>query len=176
MPHVFEVAPSARSKCRGCGLPIERGELRFGERIPNPFGEGEATLWFHPLCAAFKRPEPLLEALPDAPESLADRDHLERAARTSTAHRRLPRVDGAERAPSGKATCRECRQPIERGTWRIRLVIYEEGRFSAAGFIHLACRSSYFEGHDVFEPMLHFSPKLEDEERQDLIRAYRAGP
>ena len=64
MSHVFEIAPTARSKCRGCGLAIVRGDLRFGEFTPNQFAEGETTLWFHPLCAAFKRPEPLLEALP----------------------------------------------------------------------------------------------------------------
>ena len=174
MAHVFEVAPTGRAKCRGCNQPLPRGELRFGERLPNAFGEGEMTLWFHPMCAAFKRPEPLLEALPQAPENLSDREALERVAHGSLAHRRLPRVDGAERAPSGQAKCRSCREPIARGTWRIRLVFYEEGRLSPAGFIHLACRKEYFEGHDVWEPMLHFSPSLEDGEREELARAYRA--
>jgi hypothetical protein len=56
MPHVFEVASTGRAKCRGCGEPIQRGDTRFGERLPNPYGEGEMTLWFHPRCAAFKRP------------------------------------------------------------------------------------------------------------------------
>jgi hypothetical protein len=97
-------------------------------------------------------------------------------AGASTAHRRLARVDGAERAPSGQARCRDCKQLIERGTWRIRLVIYDEGQFSSGGFIHLACRASYFEGHDVLEALLHFSPKLEDEERKDLTQAYHADP
>jgi len=32
----FESATSGRSKCRGCGEVIQRGELRFGERLPNP--------------------------------------------------------------------------------------------------------------------------------------------
>jgi len=174
MPHLFEIAPTGRAKCRGCGLPIERGALRFGERVPNQFGEGEATLWFHPRCAAFKRPEILLEALPAAPGALSDRDDLERIARASAAHRRLPRVDGAERAPSGKAACRHCKELIERGTWRIRLAIYEEGQFGGAGFIHFACGASYFEGHDILEPLLHFSPKLEDDDRKDLLQAYKA--
>ena len=61
--HVFEPAPSSRARCRGCGLPIGKGEVRFGERITNPFADGETTLWFHPLCAAYKQPEPMLEAL-----------------------------------------------------------------------------------------------------------------
>ena len=176
MPHVFEVAPTGRAKCRGCDRLIPRGDLRFGERLPNPYGEGDMTLWFHPRCAAFKRPEALLEALPEAPEGIADRAALERAARAGLVHRRLPRVNGAERAPSGQAKCRHCRGPIERGTWRIRLTFYEEGRFSPGGFIHLACHPAYFEGHDVSEPMLHFSPDLEEGERDDLQRGYRAAP
>jgi hypothetical protein len=148
--------------------------MRFGERLPNPYGEGEMTLWFHPLCAAFKRAEPLLEALPEVPEGLSERAALERAARGSLAHRRLPRVDGAERAKSGQAKCRHCRAAIERGAWRIRLVFYEEGRFSPGGYVHLACHPGYFEGHDVLEPMLHFGRDLDEAERADLTRAYRA--
>ena len=174
MPHVFEAAPTGRAKCRGCGRPIEKGDLRFGERLPNPFGEGEMTLWFHPLCAAFKRPEPVLETMPEAPESLPGRDVLERAARGALEHRRSRRVDGAERAKSGQAKCRHCRTAVERGAWRIRLAYYEEGRFSPGGFIHLTCHPAYFEGHDVLDSLLHFTPDLDEAEREDLKRAYRA--
>ena len=170
MPHLFEPAPSGRSKCRGCARQIERGELRFGERIPNPFAEGETTLWFHPLCAAYKRPEPLLQALAEAQQNLAGREALERAAHSSSAHRRLPRIDGAERAPSGQAKCRYCHQPIARGTWRIRLVFFEEGRFSPGGFVHLDCRPAYFENHSILAPLLHFSPDLDDDARAELTR------
>src|SRR5262245_33135507 len=113
MPHVFEVASSGRAKCRGCGNAIARGDVLFGERAPNPYGEGEMTLWFHPMCAAYKRPEPLLEVITEAPEMVSDREALERAARASMAHRRLPRVSGAEQAPSGQAKCRHCREKIE---------------------------------------------------------------
>ena len=31
MAHVFESAPTGRAKCRGCGQPIGKGEIRFGE-------------------------------------------------------------------------------------------------------------------------------------------------
>src|SRR5947207_3050798 len=61
MPHVMEPATSARATCRGCNQKIAKGELRFGERQPNAFGEGEMTLWFHLACAAYKRPEAFLE-------------------------------------------------------------------------------------------------------------------
>ena len=178
MPHVFEPAPSGRAKCRGCGQAIALGELRFGERIPNPFAEGETTLWFHPLCAAYKRPGPVLEALGEgAAASLPDRDGpegreaLERIAREGLEHRRLPRIDGAERSPSGKASCRRCREPIARGTWRIRLVYFEEARFTPGGFVHLGCRQEHFGTGDVLDRVLRFSPGLPDEERAELALA-----
>lgn len=174
MPHVFESASSGRAKCRGCGQPIQRGELRFGERLPNPFAEGEMTLWFHPACAAYKRPEPLLQTLGEAPGSVPDHERLERAARASIAHRRMPRIDGAERAASGQAKCRHCHEPIGKGDWRIRLVHYDEGRFSPGGYIHLGCRREYFETDDILEQVLHFSPALGEADREELRRALEA--
>ena len=172
MAHVFEAAPSGRAKCRGCNRPIAKGELRFGERLPNAFGEGEMSLWFHPLCAAYKRPEALLEGLAAFEGEGLDRESLERAANSSLRQRRLPRVDGVERSRSGQAKCRHCKEPIEKGAWRIRLIFYEEGRFAPGGFIHLGCRSEYFESHDVWEPVLHFSPDLTEEDREELRRAF----
>jgi hypothetical protein len=177
MGHVFEPAPSGRSKCRGCGVAIPLREVRFGERLPSPYGEGEITLWFHPLCAACKRPEPFMQALGEpAAASIENREALLKAAQDSLAHRRVPRVDGAERAPSAKARCRSCRQPIERGAWRIRLTFYEEGRFSPGGFVHLTCRLAYFETEDLLDRMLRFSPALDDAARDDLRRACQGAP
>ena len=171
MAHVFESAPTGRAKCRGCARVIAKGEIRFGERIPNPFAEGEATLWFHPLCGAYKRPEAMLEALEQNRAAAPDPDALERAARGNAAQRRLQRIDGAERSPTGQAKCRQCHEPIAKGNWRVRLVFYEEGRFSPSGFVHLGCRRDYFETDDVLAPLLHFSPDLTDEDRADLMRA-----
>ena len=175
MADAFEPAPTGRANCRGCGLAIAKDTLRFGERVPNAFGEGEATLWFHPRCAAFKRPEPLLTALPAAPAGLGDAADLERVAKTSAEHRRLARSDGAERAPGSQAKCRHCHDKIPKGEWRIRLTFYEEGRFSPGGFVHLGCRRDYFECDDMTEAVLHFSPALEDEDRAELERALAAG-
>lgn len=178
MPHVFEAAPSGRAKCRGCAQPIAKGEVRFGERLPNPFGDGEMTLWFHPLCAAYKRPEPMLEALGEFTEGEAgippNREELERAARANSVQRRLPRIDGAERAKSSQAKCRSCREPIEKGAWRIRLVFFEDGRFSPGGFVHLSCRQAHFETQDILAPVLHFSPALSEEDRAELVRVLEA--
>ena len=168
MPHVFEPAASGRSKCRGCRQPLQKGELRFGESLPNPFGEGEVTHWFHPMCAAYKRPDALLEALAAATDPVADSVSLERAARGSLAQPRLARIDGAERSPSGQARCRSCHEPIERDSWRIRLVFHEEGNFSPGGFLHARCRHAYFETDAIVDQVLHFSAALADADREAL--------
>jgi hypothetical protein len=170
MPNVIEPAPTGRSKCRGCAQAIARDALRFGERLPNPFGAGEMTLWFHPLCAAYKRPEPLLQALQELPPDTPGHSQLRETAQRAMAHRRLPRIDGAERAPSAKARCRHCREPIERDSWRIRLVFYEEGMFSAGGFVHQRCSKAYFETDAVGDQVLHFSPDLSAADHDELRR------
>lgn len=171
MPHLIEPAASGRSKCRGCGQAIAQGELRFGERLPNPFAEGEMTVWFHPGCAACRRPEPLLEALAETAAEVPERESLERTARASLAHRRLPRIDGAERSPGAQAKCRSCREVIARGSWRVRLAYWEEGRFVPGGFVHLACRKAYFETDDILDRVLRFSRDLDADEREELKRA-----
>ena len=175
MANVFEPAASGRSKCRGCSATIARGELRFGERLPNPFADGEMTIWFHPLCAAYKRPEPLLQGLTETTVAVPDCERLEGVAQKQLAQRRLPRINGAERAPSSQAKCRFCREPIERGSWRIRLVFYEEGQFAPGGFVHLACHRGYFEARDILGPLLHFSPALGDADREELERRVASG-
>lgn len=174
MPGVLEPATSGRAKCRGCGQPIGRGELRLGERLPNPFGDGEMTQWFHPRCAAYKRPEVVLEVLAQATATVEDRADLERAARHSLAQPRLPRIDGAERAPGSQARCRQCKEPIAKGDWRIRLVFYQDGQFEPGGFVHLGCRAAYFETTDVLDAVLHFSSKLGADERIELRRLLEA--
>jgi hypothetical protein len=171
MSPLFELAPSGRSKCRGCGQAIERSTLRFGERLANPFGEGEMTVWFHPMCAAYKRPEALLLALEVMREPALDREALERTARKSLEHPRLQRIDGAEKAPTGQAKCRHCYQAIERGGWRFRLVFWEEGRFVPGGFVHLGCCKAYFATSNVLDAVIHFSVALDDSGRDELRKA-----
>lgn len=168
MPHLLQPAPTARAKCRGCGERIAASEMRFGEALPNPFAEGETTHWFHLACAAFKRPEPFLATLASWAEPVENRDGLAAAAKLGIEHRRLPRLHGAERSPSGQAECRSCRARINKGTWRISLVFYEEGRFSPSGFIHPACAQSYFESADILPRLKHFSPRLSEEDLREI--------
>lgn len=167
MPHLFERAPTGRAKCRGCGRAIAAKDWRFGERLPNPFAEGEGaemTHWFHPLCAAFKRPEAMLAFLDGTVDPIDDRETLRRHAEAGVAHRRLPRVDAISRAPSGRATCRHCKTAIDKGLWRIALVYYDDGRFAPSGYIHLTCAKDYIETTDLIDRLRLFSPDLSDAE------------
>jgi hypothetical protein len=161
MGHVIEQASSGRARCRGCGRAIAKDELRFGERQPNAFGEGEMTLWLHLRCAAYKRPEPFLEALAAGQgAAVEEQAELKAIAESGIAHRRVPRVDGASRAPTGRAVCRHCREPIAKDAWRIDLVFFEGYRFEPSGHIHAECAAAYFGTTDVVDRIRHFSPSL----------------
>ncbi len=181
--HTIEPASSGRAKCRGCGNTIAKGELRFGERLPNPFSEGKLmTHWFHLRCAALKRPTPLLETLaeviPGGDESVVPEetevDKLLSWARLGSEHRRLPRIDGAERATSARARCRHCRETIDKGTWRIRLVYYDEGQFNPSGYIHASCAPEYLEfdnPKEIAERAAHFASDLDPTDLSDFTAA-----
>jgi hypothetical protein len=131
------------------------------------------THWFHLLCAAYRRPEPLLETLAASPGTIADADRLIQQAQLGVTHRRLPRVSAAGRASSGRATCRACKEPIAKDTWRIALVFYEDGRFVPSGFIHAGCTQSYIETTDIIDRIKHFSPELTAADLEELRAAIR---
>ena len=170
MAHSIEPAASGRSRCRGCQEPIAKGQLRLGARLPNPFVEGELTLWFHLVCGAYKHPQAYLEAAANTGETIDDAEWLETEAKRSLEHKRLPRLSGAERAPTGRANCRSCREPITKGAWRISLVFYEEveGRFQPSGFVHPKCSQDYFGTNDVMARLQHFSRGLQTNDLQEL--------
>jgi len=162
MAHTIERASNSRAKCRGCSGKIASGDLRFGERLPNPYADegGEMTHWFHLPCAAFRRPEPFLETLSSATDTIEDRAMLEHEATLGITHRRLPRLNIAERASSARATCRSCKEPIAKDAWRFSLLYYEDGRFMPSGFIHAKCAQPYLETTSVMARVKHFAPAL----------------
>jgi len=179
MPHIIEAATSSRAKCRGCDQPVPKGGLRFGERQPNAFGEGEMTLWFHLWCGAYKRPEPFLEALAGTDAALRkdikDADQLQSAAEFGITHRRVPRINGADRAATGRARCRHCKELIDKDTWRVALVFFEEYRFQPSGYIHAACAQEYFETVDVMDRVRHFNADLGASESKAFKSALQSG-
>ena len=202
MLHVIEPASSGRAKCRGCGEKIAKGELRFGEVTENPYGDGDRTLWFHPVCGAYKRPEPFIETMAATlieVGSVADIETIETpaaagetvawlrdASRLGLNHRRLPRIDGAGRAPTARAHCRSCREPIPKDSWRIALVFYEEGYFNPAGFIHAGCWRDYLQEDEgsgeppdpatVLARLAHFSPELTPTDLAEIDAELKSAP
>lgn len=179
MPHVVEQASTGRAKCRGCGAAIAKGTWRIGEAVPNMFADGEnaeARHWYHPRCAAYKRPEAFLQALDGVDAPLDGRDALVAAAGQGVAHHRLPRLDTAERAASGRAQCRHCRTPIVKGAWRFTLTFWEDGRFMPAGYLHPACAPAYADTADgVLERVRHFTPALTDDDAAAMAAAIAEG-
>lgn len=168
MPHLIEAAPSGRAKCRACQQKIQKDELRFGEKVPNPFGDGEATHYYHLVCAAERRPEPFNETLSSYDQELENRADLERRVGLGIEHRRLQRAARAERASSGRARCRHCREPIAKGELRIALEYIEEGMANAGGFIHIKCAQDYFGTTELLERMKRASQKLEPPDFEEL--------
>jgi hypothetical protein len=171
VPDSIQAAPTGRAKCRGCGNAIAKGELRFGETGPNSFGEGEATNWFHLSCASLMRPEKLLPVLEATTDDVPERAWLTEAARFGEEHRRLPRLVRAERASSGRAHCRSCRELIAKGDWRFALQMFEEGRANPIGTIHVSCAEAYFGTADVLARARRLTPDLSDADVAELAKA-----
>jgi len=174
MASVIERASSGRAKCRACGQAIAKGEERFGEALPNAYGEGESLFWFHLRCAACSRPESLL-ALLEQGEPGSDRAGLIALARDALAQPRLSRILRAERASSGRARCRYCRELIEQGTLRLALQMFEEGRFNSIGTIHAVCAVHYFGAEPSLERLSLPSNELEPEELAEVVTLMREG-
>lgn len=170
MPATIVPATSGRASCRGCGEKIAAGSLRLGDQVPNSYADegGLTTLWYHVWCGAFRRPEALLEALASSPPDLAaaglNHEALAEQAHLGVTHHRLPRVSTVGRAPTGRATCRACKSPIDKDTWRIALVYYEDGRFSPSGFVHATCAREYFGTTALLPRVRHFSPALGEDD------------
>jgi hypothetical protein len=174
VPDVIEPAKTSRASCRGCGRNIARGDLRFGESLPNAYGEGESMFWFHLTCAACMRPEKLEAALEHGPDGIPDRDQLQRTANEGIAHARLTRLVRAERAPSGSAHCRHCRELIGKGAWRIALQVFEDGRMQPIGTIHAECAADYFGTADILNRIRQLTEGLSHADLAEIAERVQA--
>jgi hypothetical protein len=139
----IEPASTGRSKCRACKKAIEKGTLRFAESAPNPMTEGETKHYFHPWCAAERRAERMKAFLEQHAEPLDEREALLEAATLGVEHPRVQRLGQVERASSGRATCRHCREVIAKNALRVALQPMEEGRPASWGFVHADCARGY---------------------------------
>lgn len=175
MGSVIERAASGRAKCRTCGQAIRKGEERFGEALPNAYGEGDSLFWFHLRCAACSRPEALLAILEEGQAVPEGASELIALARGSVSQPRLGRILRAERASSGRARCRHCRELIELNAWRLALQMFEEGRFNPIGTIHASCAVHYFGAEPSIERLTLPSNQLTAQELEETLVAMREG-
>jgi hypothetical protein len=143
MPDRIELATSGRARCRACRRAIAKGVERYAEAVPNPAAEGESQHYYHLECAAERRAKPFAAHLAALDPPRPELAPLGDSARLTLEHPRVERLGVLERAKSARATCRECREPIEKDAWRVALQPIEEGRLAAWGFVHLTCAGAY---------------------------------
>jgi hypothetical protein len=152
MANVIEEAKSGRASCRTCKKAIAKGELRFGEEAPNAFGDAPSMRWHHLTCAAEKLPAELKATLDTYPGPVANRAELDKLMADSLAKGRA-KPGGfpyADKAPTGRARCIQCSQPIDKDT--VRVAIEREIDTGAmvtkgAGYMHPGCVVAYLEAN-----------------------------
>ena len=172
MADLIEKASSGRAKCRRCGEKIEKDALRFGESVPNPFGEGDAMHWFHLACAAEKRPEKLRAALEAHAEDVPERAELEHTVEAGLKNPKLVQVKHAERSPTGRASCQECHQKIDKGALRVAIEREADvASMASTSYLHLACAPKYLGVEGLNEKLQRTSKDLESSELEEVERA-----
>lgn len=144
MAHHIEEAKSGRASCRTCKKAIAKGELRLGVEAANAFGDTPSMQWHHLLCAAGKLPAELKEAMGTYEGELANKAELDAAmaeayAKGNAKPGGFPYTD---RAPTGRAKCMECGEPIAKDTFRVaveREIEVGAATQRGAGYLHPAC-------------------------------------
>jgi len=156
--HVIEHAPSGRSRCKGCRRTIDKGALRVGFVFEGPYGTG--YLWHHLTCAARRRPDDLEAAYRDSawenakvpPKGIPDLEKLKRSMAESDEKRtKRPEVPFAEIDPSGRAKCKHCAKPLEKGAARVvlgrKVEFGNQTRVSPIN-VHVTCVAEALEADD----------------------------
>lgn len=150
MANLIEEAKSGRASCRTCRKPIAKGELRLGVETQTQFSDTPSMQWHHLPCAASKLPVELKAALADYPGEVPGRAELE-AAMEQAGKKAAARPTGhpyADHAPTGRAKCMQCEQPIEKGSFRVAVERELEIGGSATrgtGYLHPGCVAANLE-------------------------------
>jgi hypothetical protein len=120
--------------------------------------------WHHVLCAAQKLPAELKEALAAYPGDVPNKDELEKVmaeayAKGNAKPGGFPYTD---RAPTGRAKCMECGEPIAKDTFRVAVEREIEVGASVqrgAGYLHPRCVAANLEnvGGDKDEMILQLT-------------------
>ena len=144
MANVIEEAKSGRASCRTCKKPIAKGELRLGVEVSNQFSDTPSMRWHHMLCAAEKLPAELKAALDQFPDPVPNRAELDKAMADAMAKGRA-KPGGfpyADKAPTGRAKCMQCEEPIAKDTFRVAVEReIDTGTMvtRGAGYMHPKC-------------------------------------
>jgi len=164
MANVIEEAKSGRASCRTCKKTIAKGELRLGIEAVTQFSDTPSLQWHHVLCAAHKLPAELKEALAAYEGDVPNRDELDKAMEEAIKKGGakpggFPYVD---RAPTGRAKCIQCQEPIEKGSLRVAVEReIDTGAMVTRGarYMHPGCAAANLEA--------------EGESTEDLIEGLR---
>ena len=150
MANHIEEAKSGRASCRTCKKTIDKGALRLGVEAANAFGDTPSMQWHHVLCAAQKLPAELKEALAAYPGDVPNKDELEKlmAEAYAKGNAKPGGMPYADRAPTGRAKCMQCHEPIAKDSFRVaveREIEVGASVQSGAGYLHPACVGAYLE-------------------------------
>lgn len=164
MANHIEEAKSGRASCRTCKKTIDKGALRLGVEAANAFGDTPSMQWHHVLCAAQKLPAELKEALAAYPGDVSNKDELEKVmaeayAKGNAKPGGFPYTD---RAPTGRAKCMQCHEPIAKDTFRVaveREIEVGAAVQKGAGYMHPRCVAPHLdaEGGDKDEMVLQLT-------------------
>ncbi|MBK8258067.1 MAG: hypothetical protein IPK82_36055 [Polyangiaceae bacterium] len=177
MAHIVETAKSGRARCRTCGEGIAKDALRFGEEVPNAFSESGGTTfhWHHAQCAAKKKPSQLREALAVYTGDVHNREELEQLIAENELKQRPTTFPFAERSPSARAKCGECRNVIEKGALRVAVQREPDGPSlmimpATPRYLHAACARQSLPGAtaDVLASIKKNSRGLTDADLAEL--------
>ncbi len=180
MPSIIETAKTGRAGCRTCKTPIGKGELRFGEEVPNAFSAGEMTYnWHHLACAAKKKPSALKEALESTDQDVPDREELMKAIEVNAKTEKPTVLPYAEYAPTARAACIGCTEKIEKGHLRVAIESEDDGSpFPRSGprYLHVACAAEHAgdDPDEFFEKLKVNSRNVETKDMQELESALQA--
>ena len=128
--------------------------------------------WFHLACAAEKRPEKLHAALEKSAEEIPERSELERTIEAGLKNPKLVLVKYAERSPTGRASCQECHEKIEKGA--LRVAIEREADVAAmatTSYLHLGCAPTHLGRDGLSEKLLRTSTGLDANELAEVEKA-----
>jgi hypothetical protein len=171
----IETAKTGRAKCRACRQAIEKDTLRFGEEQPSAFADGMQMAWYHLACAAKRRPVQVKAALDAFEGEVPDRAALEAAmAEADTEASDYP---FAERAPTARSRCLQCREAIDKGTLRVATERELEamGR-PGTGYLHPRCAPAYLESEDLAARLRRNSRGLSAADFEELERELAQAP